>query len=178
MEIKAEDFKNTVPPLPVVLVSTLNGDVKNLAPYGMDMPISFDPPLYAIGVNEKRDTYKNIKETGEFVVAVPGPELISAINTAAESFPRDVSEFEKTGLTPVESSIVKPSRVKECQSNFECKLEWMKEAGDHYVIVGRVVAAWIDDKIYKEELSRLLINPVYHISSKTSEYAGKGPLLT
>ena len=177
MEIKAGKFSKIIPPLPVVFVSTLYGSVKNLAPFGMNMPVSFDPPLYAVGVSKTRDTYKNIIETEEFVVAVPGPEMVNAINIAAEPFPREVSEFEKASLTPLKSAIVKPFRVKECQSNFECKLEWVKEAGDHYLVVGRVVAAWVGDEIYKEELSRLMIDPVYHISSDKKEYAGKGPAL-
>ncbi|MFC2149505.1 flavin reductase family protein [Candidatus Auribacterota bacterium] len=177
MKLKPENYNKIIPPLPVVFVSTLNGTVKNVAPYGMNMPVSFNPPLYAIGVAPSRDTYKNIIETKEFVVAVPGPELVEAINITAKKYPREESEFDKAGLTPVESEIVKPFRVKECQSNLECTLEWVKEAGDHFIIVGKVVAADIDESIYAEELSRKAIDPVYHVSSKDVEYLGKGKLL-
>lgn len=177
MEVKPEEYRKIIPPLPTVLISTLYDEVKNVAPYGMNMPISFNPPLYAIGVGLTKDTYKNILETKEFVVGIPGPDLVKEIDIAAKSFPRDVSEFEKAGLTPLESKVVRPFRVKECQSNFECKLEWIKQAGDHYIIVGRVVAASIDDKIYTKDLSRLLINPVYHVGAKEGEYAGKGKII-
>lgn len=177
MKVKPEEYIKIIPPPPVVLVSTLHGDVKNVAPFGMNMPISFNPPLYAIGVGTTKDTYKNILETKEFVVAVPGPDLVKEINITAKSFPREVSEFEKAGLTPLESEIVKPFGVKECQSNFECTLEWIKQAGDHYIIVGKVVAASIEDSIYTKELSRLLIGPVYHVGAKEGEYAGGGELV-
>jgi len=178
MEVNPEEYIKIIPPPPVVLISTLYGNVKNIAPFGMNMPISSHPPLYAIGVKDTRDTYKNILETEEFVVAVPGPDLIREIDTTAESFSSEVSEFEKAGLTPVASKVVKPFRVKECQSNFECRLAWIKQAGDHYIIVGRVVAASIDDRIYRKELSRLVIAPVYHVGAEEGEYAGKGQLLT
>jgi len=178
MEVNPEEYIKIIPPPPVVLISTLYGNVKDIAPFGMNMPISSHPPLYAIGVKDTRDTYKNILETEEFVVAVPGPDLIREIDTTAESFSREVSEFEKAGLTPVASKVVKPFRVKECQSNFECRLAWIKQAGDHYIIVGRVVAASIDDRIYRKELSRLVIAPVYHVGAEEGEYAGKGQLLT
>ncbi len=177
MKVEPGKYSKILPPPPVVLVSTLYGDVKNLAPYGMNMPISFEPPLFAFGVRENRDTYKNILDNGEFVVAVPGPEHIRAIDITAEAFPREVSEFEKAGFTPVESEIVMPYRVKECQSNLECRLEWIKRAGDHYIVVGRVVAASIADKFFKKEFTRLFIHPVYHVGSPKAEYAGKGPLL-
>ena len=110
MKVKPEQYMRIIPPPPVVLVSTLYGDVKNVAPYGMNMPISSHPPLYAIGVRDTRDTYKNILETEEFVAAVPGPELVDEINTTARSFPREVSEFEQAGLTPLESEIVNPTK--------------------------------------------------------------------
>jgi len=87
------------------------------------------------------------------------------------------SEFEKAGLTPVESKVVKPYRVKECQVNLECRLEWYKQAGDHYLVVGRVVAADISDSLYKEELSRAIIDPVYHAGSRKAQYARKGALI-
>ncbi len=177
MKVDPQEYMRIVPALPVVLVSTLHGDVKNLAPFGMDMPISSDPPLYAIGVRTTRDTYKNIVENREFVVAVPGPGLVKKIEITAQSFPNDVSEFDKAGLTPVKSKMVKPFRVKECQANFECKLEWMKQAGDHYIIVGRVLAADIDDEIYEEDLSRGLIDPVYYVGAKEAQYSRKGALI-
>ena len=178
MKVKPEEYMRIIPPPPVVLVSTLYGDVKNLAPFGMNMPISSAPPLYAIGVRTSRDTYKNILKTKEFVVAVPGPDLIKKINKTAKAFPREISEFEKAELTPLGSEVVKPFGVKECQANFECRFEWIKQAGDHYIIVGRVVAVSIDNRIHKEVLSRLIIAPVYHIGAgKKGEYAGKGQLL-
>ncbi len=167
-----------IPAPPVVLVSTLYGDVKNLAPFGMNMPISSDPPLRAIGVRTTRDTYKNILENREFVVAVPGPELIEKIDIIAQSFSSEVSEFEKADLTPVKSEIVQSFRVKEFQVNSECRLEWMKQAGDHCVIVGRVVAADIDDEIYDEDISRGLINPVYHVAAREGQYGRKGALIS
>jgi flavin reductase (DIM6/NTAB) family NADH-FMN oxidoreductase RutF len=143
----------------------------------MNMPISSNPPLYAIGVRDTRDTYVNILETEEFVVAIPGPELVEEIETTAKSFPREVSEFERAGLTPLKSEVVKPFGVKECQANLECTLEWVKRAGDHYIMVGRVVAARIDDRAYADDLSRLVIDPVYHVGAARARYARKGTII-
>jgi flavin reductase (DIM6/NTAB) family NADH-FMN oxidoreductase RutF len=162
MDFEPERYMRIIAPPPVVLVSTLYGETKNVAPFGMIMPISSRPPLLVLGVSEKRDTFKNIQDSGEFVVGVAGPSLVKQIEIASERFPRDVSEFEKAGLTPVKSSVVKPFRIGECQSNFECKLEWMKEAGDHYIVVGRVVAADIRDDVNRTG-TREDIDPVYYV---------------
>ena len=177
MEINIEDFRKILPPPPVILISTLYGDVKNIAPFAWNMTVSMDPPLLAVSIRETRDTYKNILETKEFVVAVPTPDLVKEIDITARSFSRDVSEFEKAGLTPIKSKVVKPFSVKECQANIECILEWIKEAGDHHIVVGRVVCANLDVGIQTKEISRLVIDPVYHVAANDGKYAGKGEII-
>jgi flavin reductase (DIM6/NTAB) family NADH-FMN oxidoreductase RutF len=125
--------------MPVVLVSTLFGDVKNVAPYAWHMPISIDPPLLGIAMRKSRDTYRNILEQGEFVVAVPGPDLLARMERTADPLPRDRSEFEHAGLTPSPSKKVKPFHVLECPVNMECSFVWEKGSGDHQVVVGKVL---------------------------------------
>lgn len=174
MEIEPEKYMRLIAPPPVVLVSTLYGKTKNVAPMGMNMPVSSHPPLLVLGIAETRDTFKNIRDTKEFVVGIPDPDLVKEINITAEKYPRDVSEFEKADLTPVKSRIVKPFRIGECQSNLECRLEWLKEAGDHYIIVGRVVAAEIKEELYRTR-TREDLNPVYHVGSRV--YAEKGSII-
>ncbi len=177
MKVDPKEYMRIIPPPPVVLLSTLHGHVKNLAPFGMNMPISYNPPLYAVGIAPTRDTYENVLETKQFVVAIPSPDLVEKIDQTAVSFPRDVSEFGEASFTPVKSEIVRPFRVKECQANYECILEWVKQAGDHYIVVGRVVAADIDVRIGRKDLCRSLIDPVYHVAAKEAEYCRKGTLI-
>ena len=54
----------------------------------------------------------------------------------------------------------------------------MKQAGDHYIVVGRVLAADIDDGICEEDLSRGLIDPVYHVAAREGQYGRKGALIS
>ena len=176
IDVDPGDFMAIIPAPPVVLVSTLFGNIRNLAPYGMNMPVSFSPPMIALGVGASRDTYQNIVEEGEFVVAIPSPDLVDAINITAKRFPRDVSEFYEANLTPVESKAVRAFGVKECQANLECRLHWMKQAGDHYVVIGQVVAASADNcLIDKGRPLRERVNPVYHLSVLRWVYASRGP---
>jgi flavin reductase (DIM6/NTAB) family NADH-FMN oxidoreductase RutF len=151
--------------------------VKNIAPFGMVMPVSHNPPMIALGIFEQWDTFKNIMDTQDFVVAYPSPDLINHIEIAAKRWSRDISEFEKTGLTPISSKLVQSFRVKECQVNLECQLEWYKPAGDHHVVVGRIVAADITDVLWKDELCRAMIDPIYDAGGKEQLYTRIGELL-
>lgn len=176
MRVNLSECFSLIPPSPVVLVSTLSKEgIPNLAPFGMFMPVSSNPPLMALGIAETRDTFRNIMDTKEFVVAVPDPQLCQKIEDAGTRFPPQVNEFEEVGFTPAKSSVIRASRVAECQSNLECTLEWHKQAGDHWVVVGRVVAADINEGLYQKGKTRLNLNPVYHAGSEV--YARRGPLI-
>jgi flavin reductase (DIM6/NTAB) family NADH-FMN oxidoreductase RutF len=59
-------------------------------------------------------------------------------------FPPRVNELEKAGLTGIASKVVKPPRIAECHSHFECQVEWTKQWLHRVMIVGRVVAASVD----------------------------------
>ena len=141
------------------------------------LPVSYTPPMIALGIFEHWDTFKNIQDSGEFVVAYPSPDLIEKIEISAERFPREISEFDKAKLTPVSSKIIQPFKVKECQVNLECQLEWLKPAGDHHVVVGRIVAADIWETLYDNSLARAMIEPVYDTGCEEARYAQKGSLI-
>ena len=167
-------YIEVIAPPPVVLLSTLFGEVANVAPYGMVMPVSFEPPLMVFGIKEERDTYKNIRDTEEFVAAYPTPEMAEAVEKTAAALPREESEFAHAGLTAVKSRAVRPYSVGECPVNIECKLEWAKEAGDHYVVVGRAVSVTVSDELAAADLSRLALRPLYHLRAPGHQYAELG----
>jgi len=165
MEIPLEVGHLCSPCVPVYLVSTISTEgIPNVAPYGMVMPVCHKPLMYCLGTAHDRDTYRNILATGEFVLNVPSADLFGEINITATPFPPEISEFEKAGLTPINSIKVKPPRVAECRSHLECKVEWMKDAGDRTLVVGRVVALSLDKGLYMKRLSKQkgLMNPVFY----------------
>ena len=173
-KLEGSEYIKVIGPPPVVLLSTLYGEVANVAPYGMVMPVSFDPPLMAFGIKEERDTFKNIQDNGEFVVAYPTPEMAEAVSKTAEALPRDKSEFAHARLTCQPSTVVAPYSVGQCPANIECTLEWTREAGDHYVVVGRAVAVTVSEELAAAGLSRAALRPIYHLSAPGHEYAELG----
>jgi flavin reductase (DIM6/NTAB) family NADH-FMN oxidoreductase RutF len=128
-------------PLVIVTTSDSEGFV-NAAPYGMCMRVCHKPLMIALSVNQKWDTYKNIKQTGEFVVNVPSDNvnMLQKIMITGKHFPPRVNELDKAGLTSLPSRKIKPPRIKECKAHFECKIDWMKEVGGYSLVVGNVVA--------------------------------------
>src|SRR5205823_10964099 len=99
-------------PRPIAFVSTLSADgVLNLAPFSFFTAISANPPVICFSPmirssdGQRKDTLRNIEATKEFVVNIVSEEFAKQMNACSAEFPYGVSEFEKTGLTPVPSDI-------------------------------------------------------------------------
>ena len=153
-------------PVPVVLVSTESrAGVKNVAPYCMVMQVSSRPPIIALGITKKRKTYKNIVDSGEFVVNVPSEDMIKIINKTGDSCLPTVDKFGAFSLTPVASSKVKAPKVGECKIHFECKLMKIEDVGgDHDLIIGQVLAITMNEKIANAQLGEIKkkMKPVFY----------------
>jgi len=151
MELNPVQFYKTMAPRVTVLVTTVDrGGRINAAPFSFVSPISMDPPLVMISSGRGKDTLKNIRATEEFVLNIPSEGILEKIYKCGGSYPHGVDELEETGLTTEKSEIVRPPRVKECIAWFECGLEFEKEAGDHIMLVGRVLKAEVRDDLLKD----------------------------
>ncbi len=152
-------------PRPTIIVTTINlgGDV-NAAPFSFTMPVSMNPPLVAFASVPTHDTYKNIREIEEFVVNIPNEDILEKLWITGKKFPYGVNEIEKADLNQIPSKKVSPPKIEECVAHLECKVLWTQEAGDHNLIVGKVVHADIKKNAIKNGLLNVeKIKPVLHL---------------
>lgn len=173
---KIEKIVYATQPSPVILVSTIDENgILNLAPFAMFMHCSNKPPMIAIAISSKTDTYKNIKQIKEFVIGIPNETIINKLYKAGEKVESLVNEFEMVGLTPYDSKRLQCKKIMECVVNLECKLEAEMKTGNHILIVARVVGCDIDEKKWKDNKLELRSNipGIYHITGNTFIVNGK-----
>lgn len=103
-------------PRPIAVISTRNIDgSSNLAPFSFFTAVSASPmiiafcPLIRTATGEFKDTVKNILREKEFVLNFCTEYNYPKVNLASTELPYGEDEFEFTGLTPVDSHIVKAS---------------------------------------------------------------------
>jgi flavin reductase (DIM6/NTAB) family NADH-FMN oxidoreductase RutF len=118
-----------VGPRPIALVSTLSENgIPNLTPFSFFNVFGYNPPVIAFSPSRRgrdatlKDTYYNLIKTRECVVQCVTYSMVEQISLASTEYPPEVNEFDKSGLTPIDSDIVKPKRVKESPFQMECKL--------------------------------------------------------
>ena len=132
----------------LVMITTVDeaGRV-NAASFGTCVRVCHDPVYIAFTVGANKDTYNNVLSTNQFVVNVPPFErdVLEKVRVVGLEFPPRVNELDKAGLTAIASRIVKPPRIAECRSHFECEVEWTKQWLNRLMVVGKVVAASVDE---------------------------------
>lgn len=142
-----------VAPRPIALVTSHNEQGQlNAAPFSAYNYLCTDPPIVGLGVTNRpggfkpKDTAQNIRRTGEFVVNVVTEDLLQQMNICATDFPEDVDELQMAGLETAPSSIVKVPRIRTAHAALECVEHTTLEIGKSRIILGRVVAMYVEDQ--------------------------------
>jgi flavin reductase (DIM6/NTAB) family NADH-FMN oxidoreductase RutF len=137
---------SVVVPRPIAWVSTLSAaGVDNLAPHSFFTVACVSPPIVQFTSVGRKDSVRNVEETGQFVVNLAPEHLFEQINATATDFPRGVSEFDAVGIAREPSLRVKPSRVAASPVALECEVYSTLRLGDSTVVFGQVVHAAVSD---------------------------------
>ncbi len=149
----------------VGLVSSIDKKGKpNVATLAWITSVSAEPPLISIALGRSRYTHECISRSKEFVLNLPTMDILKEVQLAGSISGRDGDKFEKCDLTPMGSIALKTPCVKECTAHIECKVVDTKEAGDHTLFIGKVVATTCELEAVKNgvlDISR--IKPVLHL---------------
>jgi flavin reductase (DIM6/NTAB) family NADH-FMN oxidoreductase RutF len=147
----------SIMPRPIAWVSTISPEGRtNLAPFSFFQGVTANPPtLLIVPVNlrdgRKKDTARNIEQTGEFVVNVVPYALAEQMNATAALLPSEESEFETFGIAQAPSTRVRPPRVAATPIAFECTVHTIVQVGDGplaaSVVIGRIQYAHIADGV-------------------------------
>jgi len=139
-------------PLPVTFISTISREgVRNIAPWSCVMPILRPLDLICAASAKKRDTLKNIRETGEFVLNLAGAAMQDKVIPTARYSAPEVDEFTEAGLDEKPSQMVKAPGIAGCYGWMECERVKEFEEERYVLIVGRVLRLEVDDAVLKAD---------------------------
>lgn len=148
----------SVAPRPIAFVSTVdNKGVPNIAPYSFFNAFSSNPPVLVFSSNRRvadnttKDTLHNVQLNQELVVNVVNYNIVHQMALASISYPSNIDEFKKSGLTPMASDEVKPFRIKESPVHYECKVSDIITLGNHggagHLIICKVLRVHVSESI-------------------------------
>ena len=145
-------------PRPIAFVSSIsNNNEVNLAPYSFFNGFGANPPIVGFSpalsgrTGKPKDTLLNIQETKEFTISIANSSMVGQVSLSSCEYERSIDEFDKTGLTKQESTIVKPPFVGESSFVMECKLYDIIYLGNKpasgNLILGEIVMFHISENI-------------------------------
>jgi len=152
-----------IAPRPICFASTIDEDGNmNLSPFsffnvfGSKPPILIFSPARRVRNNTIKHTLENAIRTKEVVINVVNYAIVQQMSLASCEYDKGVNEFEKAGLTPIASEMVKPFRVKESPVQLECKVLEVKATGEEggagNLVICEVICMHINDDVLNEQL--------------------------
>lgn len=144
----------TIVPRPIAWVTTISPDgVINAAPYSFFNCLSADPPIVALGVENKpdrsfKDTAYNIRMTEAFTVNIVDQANVAAMSVTAAPFAPWVDELVMAGLTAVPGVHVPCPRIAEAPVAFECRRYiGIEVSSAREIILGQILMAHVREDI-------------------------------
>ncbi len=137
MTIDAKHFRRVLGHFPtgVAVISGLDPDGK---PAGMAIgsftSVSLDPPLVAFLPDKSSTSWPKIAPSGKFCVNILASEQESVCRTFAVKGGDKFAEFTWTPAGQTGSP-----RLDDVVAWIDCEVEVVHEAGDHYIVIGRVL---------------------------------------
>jgi flavin reductase (DIM6/NTAB) family NADH-FMN oxidoreductase RutF len=149
----------TIIPRPIAIVTTVDEDGRvNAAPFSFFNCLSADPPILALGVENRpdmsfKDTGHNIRMTEVFTVNIVSYAIAAQMHVCAAKFPRGVDELKEAGLTAMTGEKVASPWIREAPASFECSRRVTLELGkSRQIILGEIVFAHYCDGVVDETL--------------------------
>jgi flavin reductase (DIM6/NTAB) family NADH-FMN oxidoreductase RutF len=157
-DIRYKLLGSTVVPRPIAWVSTVDGQGReNVAPFSFFNVFGEDPPIVGFSIlhrsgTDLKDTGRNIRERGEFVVNLVSDDQLESMAISAIDYGPLVSEFEEAGLVSARSVHISTPRIADSRVSLECKLVQIIELGPmRSLVLGEVLMMHVADESVIDE---------------------------
>jgi flavin reductase (DIM6/NTAB) family NADH-FMN oxidoreductase RutF len=151
-----------VVPRPIALVTTVSrAGVVNTAPYSFFNMFSENPAVVVIGIDARpdgsmKDSAKNARDTGVFVVNLVDEGLAAAMNDCAVDFPPETSETGTLGLPLATGIHVPVPHLVDAPAALECRKMMMINIGPgRELLVGEVLGVQVRSGIVDRDTLRV-----------------------
>lgn len=102
--------------------------------------VAFEPLLLAVSINPGNATWPLIQQSGRFVVNVLSTGQLELARRFGTASTRDGDKF--AGVATAPGDVL---RLSACAAWLDCRVEHQAAAGDHILVVARVVGGGVSD---------------------------------
>ncbi|TAL69151.1 MAG: flavin reductase family protein [Bacteroidetes bacterium] len=166
--------KTIVYPHPVFVIGSYDVDgLPNIMTASWSGICCSEPPCIAVSLRKARYSYNNILHNKAFTVNIPSEDYVEQVDYIGIYSGKYVNKFQKTGLTSLDSEIVKAPYVKEFPVSLHCNLLKIVEIGVHTQFIGEIMDVIVDEEIINPDGTLMIdkIKPYIYDSSTRAYYS-------
>jgi flavin reductase (DIM6/NTAB) family NADH-FMN oxidoreductase RutF len=156
----------SIAPRPICLASTIDAAGKvNLSPFSFFNLFSTTPPILIFSPsrrvrdNTTKHTWNNVQEVPEVVINIVDYPMVQQVSLSSCDYPKEISEFQKSGFTEEPATLVRPPMVKESKVRIECRVVDTRVLGDQpgsgNLVICEALRMHIDDSILDKDTGRI-----------------------
>lgn len=144
------EANTTLFPVSIVLI-TAGAERPNVMTCNRIASCSAEPPRLAISVRPARHSHTLIRQSREFVVNIPTPELATLSDYLGVVSGRDEDKIDVAGLTLAPATKVGTPLLADCPVNIECAVEQEIDLDSHTLFIGRVQAVHVEEELLDDK---------------------------
>lgn len=144
-----------VVPRPIAWITTVDEDGRaNAAPFSSYNYVAHSPPMLAVNIGRRddrlKDTARNIRATGDFVVNVATESLMEVMHGCSAEYPPGVAEPEVLGIPLLPGTRGRAPRIAASPIQMECRLEKALSLGRglNTLYIGEVLAFHLSTDVF------------------------------
>jgi len=174
---KSMGAQTIIYPAPVLIVGTYDKSGKpNVMTAAWGGICNSKPPSVTVSLRKATYSYGNIVENKAYTINIPSEKYVGEADYFGMASGKTTNKFSATGLTPIESDLVKAPYVKEFPLILECRLLHTFDIGLHTQFIGEIIDVKVDESVVDANgnIDIEKLKPItYALSSKTYHGIGK-----
>lgn len=175
MEKKIVNGGYPLAPLPVVLVSCGSVEKPLVLTVSWTGIICSNPLKVYISVQPSRNSSPVIKETGEFVINIPGKNMRHVADFCGTNSGRDVDKFAHCSITAAVCEYISAPMIEQCPVSIECKVSEVLHLGSHDMFIADVLATHIDPQMTSDgKFDFAAVDPIAYANSSYYDFGSFG----
>ncbi len=143
-------FNHFYPAVPVVIGVESGGRI-NFMPAVWNVGLSFDPPLFAVGVSPKRYSHGLLQAAASFGVTFHPAEQSGLVQRLGSTSGRDTNKVAAFNLAVVRGKALGVPLLGGFYAAYELEKTDALVTGDHTLFIGRVRGIWEDPDAFTGE---------------------------
>jgi len=146
--VNPDRFSQMLVTHPVLLMSTRSGRNCTIAPLTWYLPLSLDPPMIGVSLKPSSMSYQYLRESGDFVLGVPGEWMLKTIHFCGLHTGRDIDKIRHLNLPTSRAQSVSPLILSSCLANIECRVRDIIPTGNRPFITAEILTITADSQFY------------------------------